>query len=156
MADFMNVKQRKPIMLTIGGHEFDLGFIPAGVEIPLLDEFHAQVEKQGSYSLPENFTELSGDEQMQARMKSAQLYAAQCAQEARINNIQFLAIFTSFFEPEIDTEYLSKHESGAVIDIAWRTLETVIIEDYYGVIADLNKGKPQSKKAKASAKKKTN
>ena len=150
MSEFMNVKQRKERKVEITGQVFDCGFIPAGVEIPLLEEFNAQVEKQGSYKLPKNVAKLSTENLMKARAASAMAYVATHTKETRMDNIKFASIFTSFFNPDYDEEYLSKHASGREIDAVWKALEVTIVEDYYGTVKDLN-GDVDEKKAVASA-----
>jgi len=150
---FSNVKQRKANMVEVAGKAFDCGFIPSGVEIPLLDEFNAQIYKQSTYSLPENFDQLSDDEKMKAQATSAVKYANENRAQTRADNIKFVSIFTSFFDPDYTEEYISKNASGPEVNTAWQALEATIVEDYFDTVKNLNGG-TGGKKAKASARKK--
>lgn len=152
--EYFNVETRQGHIINIGMRDIDFGFVPAGVEIPLVEEFQAQLKKQHTYKSPDNFDSMKPEEKQQSMRRSAALYGIECRSEARTDNIRFVAIFTSFFFPEIDEEYLSKHESGSKVDEAMTALTEAITRDYYGVVAELNEKRGQEKKAVASARKK--
>jgi len=151
--EFMNVKQREKKMVHVAEQDFDCGFIPSGIEIPLLDEMNAQTEKQGTYNLPDDFADLSVEAQAKAMLKSSTLYTNEHRAETRNDNIRFVSVFTSFFDQDYTEEFLSKNASGAEISKAVVTLQETIARDYYGTINELNSGN-SGKKAGASAKKK--
>lgn len=152
--EYFNVEARTAHIIRIGMQDIDFGFVPSGVEIPLIKEFQEQINKQGAYKLPDNYEDLPPDEKLKTRQRSSALYSVECEQETRMDNIRFVAIFTSFFFPEIDEEYISKHESGKVVTEAALALTETVLTDYYGVVTEMNEKQGSPKKAKASAKKK--
>ncbi len=91
--------------------EFEVGYIPSGLSIPLIDDFNKNLKEQNESDSQEKI--------MQDEIKS-------------------VSIFCSFYESEFTEEYLTKNATASQIDSFYKILVTAIYKNFMVAVPQEN------------------
>lgn len=98
--DTLKAESRKVKFL---GKEFEVGYIPSGLAIPLVENHNENIKTQKETDPPEKI------------MK---------------DEIKSISIFCSFYEPEFTEKYLQENATAAQIDAFYKILVFAIFENF--------------------------
>ncbi len=102
--DSLKAKSQKVKFLE---KEFEVGYIPSGLSIPVVEDFNKNLKEQKETDSQEKI--------MQDEIKS-------------------VSIFCSYYESEFTEEYLSKNATAAQIDSFYKILVTAIYKNFMAAV----------------------
>ncbi|NJL71797.1 MAG: hypothetical protein HC888_09335 [Candidatus Competibacteraceae bacterium] len=111
------------------GRTFDLGYIPSGISIPLTTRYNAMIREQAPRA-----------KDPEALKKYAEEEAAAITAE----NIALVAIYTSFYDPEIDAERIAREASREQVEAMLVHIVEAIVKSSGVVKAGTNTRKKKS------------
>ena len=91
------------------GKEFEVGYIPSGLSIPLLETYNKSIEEQKTDESPKKLLE---------------------------DNVNAVSLFCSFYDNTYTVEYLLKNASNSQIVSMYQIIVTAIIRNLGNVAAD--------------------
>ena len=91
------------------GKEFEVGYIPSGLSIPLLETYNKSIEEQKTDESPKKLLE---------------------------DNVNAVSLFCSFYDNTFTTEYLLKNASNSQIVSMYQIIVTAIIRNLGNVASD--------------------
>lgn len=91
------------------GQEFEVGYIPSGLSIPLLETYNKSIEEQKTDESPKKLLE---------------------------DNVNAVSLFCSFYDNTFTTEYLLKNASNSQIVSMYQIIVTAIIRNLGNVASD--------------------
>ncbi len=98
------------------GKEYELGYIPSGAAIPVMEAFNALRAKQAAAAGSESKEDLDR-------------YARERNREITDDTITFVAGFCSFFYPEVTRETIAMEANKDMVDIFFSEIVRSIIEN---------------------------
>lgn len=118
--DALRAESRKVRFL---GKEFEIGYIPSGLAIPLIENHNKDIQEQKESDSKEK---IMSDE------------------------IRSVALFCSFYEPSFTESFLSKHASKAQIDSMYTMLIFAIFENFVKKVPDEKTGDEEQAEKKTT------
>ena len=91
------------------GQEFEVGYIPSGLSIPLLETYNKSIEEQKTDESPKKLLE---------------------------DNVKAVSLFCSFYDDTFTSDYLLKNASNSQIVAMYQIIITAIIRNLGNVAAD--------------------
>lgn len=91
------------------GKEFEVGYIPSGLSIPLLETYNKSIEEQKTDESPKKLLE---------------------------DNVKAVSLFCSFYDDTFTSDYLLKNASNSQIVAMYQIIITAIIRNLGNVAAD--------------------
>lgn len=91
------------------GQEFEVGYIPSGLSIPLLETYNKSIEEQKMDESPKKLLE---------------------------DNVKAVSLFCSFYDDTFTADYLLKNASNSQIVAMYQIIITAIIRNLGNVAAD--------------------
>lgn len=91
------------------GKEFEVGYIPSGLSIPLLETYNKSIEEQKTDGSPKKLLE---------------------------DNVKAVSLFCSFYDDTFTSDYLLKNASNSQIVAMYQIIITAIIRNLGNVAAD--------------------
>lgn len=85
------------------GKEFEVGYIPSGIAIPLIENHNKNIKEQKESDSQEKLLK---------------------------DNIKSVSIFCSFYEPDFTEEFLSKNASDKQIEQMYQLIVTAIVKNF--------------------------
>lgn len=104
--DALRVESQKVQFL---GKEFEVGYIPSGLSIPLLETYNKSIEEQKTDESPKKLLE---------------------------DNVKAVSLFCSFYDDTFTSDYLLKNASNSQIVAMYQIIITAIIRNLGNVAAD--------------------
>ncbi|QQO10093.1 hypothetical protein [Breznakiella homolactica] len=98
--DALRAPSRKIVFL---GREYELGYIPSGAAIPMIESYNELLQKQ---------TKAAGGMDLDSSLR----YAEENAKEVVEDSIDFIARFCSFFYPDVTRDEISREASKEMVD----------------------------------------
>ena len=111
--DALRAESRKVVFL---GREYELGYIPSGAAIPMMESYRLLFDKQ---------TAAAGGGSPEALAK----YEREQAKEIFEDEIDFVHRFCSFFYPEVTRSEVSLEASKEMVDIFFSEIITSIVRN---------------------------
>jgi hypothetical protein len=111
--DALRAESKKIIFL---GREYELGYIPSGASIPIMDAYQSLYAKQ-------ILAAGGGGVDDMAR------YASECSEEIVEDSITFVHRFCSFFYPEVTRKEISLEASREMVDAFFTEIITSIVRN---------------------------
>ena len=91
------------------GKEFEVGYIPSGLSIPLLETYNKSIEEQKTDESPKKLLE---------------------------DNVKAVSLFCSFYDDTFTSDYLLKNASNSQIVVMYQIIVTAIIHNLGNASAD--------------------
>lgn len=91
------------------GKEFEVGYIPSGLSIPLLETYNKSIEEQKTDESPKKLLE---------------------------DNVKAVSLFCSFYDDTFTSDYLLKNASNSQIVAMYQIIVTAIIRNLGNVASD--------------------
>jgi len=91
------------------GQEFEVGYIPSGLSIPLLETYNKSIEEQKTDESPKKLLE---------------------------DNVKAVSLFCSFYDGAFTSDYLLKNASNSQIVAMYQIIVTAIIRNLGNASAD--------------------
>ncbi|MGP1443669.1 hypothetical protein [Treponema sp.] len=118
--DALRAESRKVLFL---GHEFEIGYIPSGLAIPLIENHNKDIQEQKESDSKEK---IMSDE------------------------IRAVSLFCSFYDSAFTEDFLRKHASKAQIDSMYTMLIFAIYENFVKKVPDEKTGADESTEKKTT------
>ena len=99
------------------GKEFEVGYIPSGLAIPLIENHNKNIKEQKETDSPEKLLK---------------------------DNIKSVSIFCSFYEPDFTEEFLSKNASDKQIEQMYQLIVTAIVKNFSAAVSNEDSGSSNS------------
>lgn len=91
------------------GKEFEVGYIPSGLAIPLIENHNKNIKEQKETDSPEKLLK---------------------------DNIKSVSIFCSFYEPNFTEEFLSKQASDKQIEQMYQLIVLAILKNFSAAVSN--------------------
>ena len=111
--DKLKAESRKVIFLS---KEYELGYIPSGAAIPLIESYNDLLSKQAK---------AAGGMDIETSLR----YAKEHAEDVVKDSIDFITKFCSFFYPEVTKEEIAKDASKEMVDAFFTEIITAIVRN---------------------------
>lgn len=99
----LDVLRCESVTVQFLGKQFEVGYIPSGIAIPVLENHNQNLATQTEHD----------------------------SQEKLINDtVKSVAIFCSFYEPEFTEEYIKKHTTVAQLEAMYQHIVTAIVTTF--------------------------
>ena len=118
--DALRAESRKVLFL---GKEFEIGYIPSGLAIPLIENHNKDIQEQKENDSKEK---IMGDE------------------------IRAVSLFCAFYEPSFTEDFLQKNASIAQIDSMYTMLIFAIFENFVKKVPDEKTGETEGAEKKTT------
>lgn len=99
------------------GKEFEVGYIPSGLAIPLIENHNKNIKEQKETDSPEKLLN---------------------------DNIKSVSIFCSFYEPDFTEEFLSKNASDKQIEQMYQLIVLAILKNFSAAVSNDDSGSSNS------------
>lgn len=99
------------------GKEFEVGYIPSGLAIPLIENHNKNIKEQKETDSPEKLLK---------------------------DNIKSVSIFCSFYEPDFTEEFLSKQASDKQIEQMYLLIVLAIVKNFSAAVSNDDSGSSNS------------
>jgi len=111
--DALRAPSRKVLFL---GRDYELGYIPSGAAIPMLEAYNELLRKQ---------TEAAGSSDLEAHLRYQEEHARECVDDS----IDFIAEFCAFFHPEVTRDEVAREASKEMVDSFFVEIIRSIVEN---------------------------
>ena len=99
------------------GKEFEVGYIPSGLAIPLIENHNKNIKEQKESDSQEKLLK---------------------------ENIKSVSLFCSFYEPDFTEEFLSKNASDKQIEQMYLLIVTAIVKNFSAEVSNDDSGSSNS------------
>ena len=99
------------------GKEFEVGYIPSGLAIPLIENHNKNIKEQKESDSQEKLLK---------------------------ENIKSVSLFCSFYEPDFTEEFLSKNASDKQIEQMYQLIVTAIVKNFSAAVSNDDSGSSNS------------